>query len=125
MPLRILGFITAALAGGIPLIIVAMSDSYRQEVIAGCGVGALLMLVVFFGLKWSFEKSFNLFLGVLVGGILFRLIALMGTGWLVHRLLDWSLAAYMFATLYYLFVFQTLELIHFHYLRKGRQVDVE
>ena len=105
-----------------PVAACASLNTYYAEVFWGGVVGVLLMAIGFYGLRWSFEKSFQAFLGVIVGGILFRMAALLGSGWIVVRQTDLSVAAYLLAALYYLLLFQSVELKHFHQRRKGQHL---
>ena len=105
-----------------PVAACASLNAYYVEVFWGGIVGVLLMAIGFYGLRWSFEKSFQAFLGVIVGGILFRLAVLLGSGWFVIRQTDLSAPAYLLAALFYLLLFQSVELKHFHQRRKEQHL---
>lgn len=84
------------------------------SVIWGFGISSFLMIIGFFALKFSLNKSAKIFLGTVIGGILFRLIIILLSGLYVHYFTQLEIIEFFISLLGYYLFFQFIEIIYFN-----------
>ena len=100
----------------LPLVIVYFTcdvDIFKS-VIWGFIFSSLLMIISFFALKYAINRPVKIFLGAVVGGILFRLLAIIFTGYYVHYFTELNISCYFSSLLGYYLFFQFIEVMYFN-----------
>lgn len=100
----------------IPLVIVYYvgDDKTFISVIWGIVVSSILMGVGFFSLKIALNRSMKIFLGTVVGGILFRLVAILASGLYVFWYSDLPIRSFFISLLGYYLFYQFVEIFYFN-----------
>ena len=83
-------------------------------VIWGFIFSTLLMIIGFFALKYTINRPVKIFLGAVVGGILFRLLAILFAGYYVHYFTKLDISSYFSSLLGYYLFFQFIEVLYFN-----------
>ena len=99
-----------------PLIIVYLECGTKtfESVVWGFIISSVLMIVGFLALKFTLNRPVKIFLGTVVGGIFFRLLIILLTGFYVHYFTELNLIEYFSSLLGYYLLFQFIEVMYFN-----------
>ena len=85
-----------------------------ESVIWGFIISSLIMTAGFLSLKFTLNRSINLFFGTLIGGIFFRLLVILLTGFYILHFSDLNIKDYFISLLGYYITLQFMEVIYFN-----------
>ena len=100
----------------IPLIIVYFMTGEKtfESVLWGIIISTFLMGVGFMTLKFALGRSMKMFLGVVVGGIFFRLIFFLISGLYIFYYSDLPIRSFFISLLGYYLFYQFIEILYFN-----------
>jgi len=85
-----------------------------ESVLWGFIVSALVMGGGIISLKFTLNRSINIFLGTLIGGIFLRLLIILLSGFYILYFSDLNINNYFISLLGYYFTLQFIEVIYFN-----------
>ena len=100
----------------LPLFIVYFGCESKtfESVVWGAVVSSIVMTGGILSLRFTLNRSVNIFLGTLIGGILFRLLIILLSGFYILKFSDLNIKEYFISLLGYYFALQFIEIIYFN-----------
>jgi len=106
----------------LPLFIVYFGCESKtfESVLWGFIVSSVVMSGGILSLRFTLNRSMNIFLGALIGGIFLRLLIILSSGFYVLYFSDLNINNYFISLLGYYFTLQFIEVIYFN--KKNKKV---
>jgi len=100
----------------LPLFIVYFGCESKtfESVVWGAVVSSIVMTGGILSLRFTLNRSVNIFLGTLIGGVLLRLLIILLSGLYILNFSDLNIKEYFISLLGYYFALQFIEIIYFN-----------
>ena len=110
----------------LPLFIVYFGCESKtfESVVWGAIVSSIVMTGGILSLRFTLNRSINIFLGTLIGGILLRLLIILLSGFYIRYFSDLNVKDYFISLLGYYFTLQFFEVMYFNRGIKKYKRDV-